>query len=1049
MIDELNFITHVPLVYKDVNTSGMENIMLIDSSIFQSQLFYDSANSNTLSIMYSYTSEKTELLELLRLKFQQGIKRVAFVFHDPSVIKKAFLDNAVFFNDTDLEDNQTNFSENVSFLKDLVTEFNIQYFDYLACNTLQYPIWKQYYDLLQRETIVICGASNDTTGNIQYGADWIMENTNEDIKNIYFTDSINNYSSTLAATTISSNGGKIAIKYVSDTDLQYSLDEGVTWTSIGTNYPINIENTGGSLQNILTVFFTNNLGIINIDTYFVCASSYIKFYCENLTYIYFQNVQNYPGLIQNGTNVVDGFHTITIDNLILGTSGSTTLAMGQGWICQQYFGNNINNISGFDPSKNYIYISGCRIEARIVENYCGGVCGAYTGNNGTVNITGCSHVDQIAGSNSGGICGWGSGSNNGTLTISKCNSENITGSNSGGICGPHAGGTGGIITITDCINYGPIDGDNAGGICGQNAASSGGTVNIIDCIISSGDINGNKAGGMCGQSAGVNGGTVNISGCTNSGSINGYDAGGMCGQNAGVNGGTVNITDCTNYSGGTLASYYSGGICGSNAGYNGGTITISNCHNDAAIEGEDAGGICGRNAGSSNGKVTISKCWNNGKVTDQSSGGIVGAYFAYNTNQLCSITNCYSTSVIDGFNAGGICGACVGLNNTSSYTPIVEITNCYTLGSIYSPGGGILGGIDKSQSSYNHNPVVTLTNCYSNGIVYDADSGLIANSLPIKNSITVTNCYIGNNAWSDSEANAYLIGTPTDITTNNPGTTWTSIETNNPYILSEYNSRMYVTNSVTTTTNSYTSSQGLFQSGYRYSIINSNKLPRTTISINTTNGIITFKNLILNGTPLVTNIVTTKYDSNNMPYDYDINNFTITYSVCFKEDSNILCLINNEETYVKVQDLKPNMLVKTCEDSYVPIDTIGWFHLVNEIDNENRHPDGLYELSTEKYPELTENLVLTGRHSILVDTLKKEHLNNYKFARHIKLYNKHKLPCVANENAKPYKNGTYKIWSFCLQTEDETKNYGIYANGLLVESTNKRDVKNAVLNLVE
>jgi hypothetical protein len=48
-----------------------------------------------------------------------------------------------------------------------------------------YDEWNKYFALLQQFNDTIIGASNDSTGNIKYGGDWIMESTSEDTnKNI-------------------------------------------------------------------------------------------------------------------------------------------------------------------------------------------------------------------------------------------------------------------------------------------------------------------------------------------------------------------------------------------------------------------------------------------------------------------------------------------------------------------------------------------------------------------------------------------------------------------------------------------------------------------------------------------------------------------------------------------------------------------------------------------------------------------------------------------------------------------------------------------------
>ncbi len=182
------------LVYNnDTDTSNIQNVLLIDNTVSTKQIFIDSANANTFPIVYSYSSEPNELLQLLQSKFTH-INRVSFVFHDPISKTKNFIDYKPFFTDDDLILDQSAFSENVSFLKSLITQFNISNLDFLACNSLLYDNWKTFYELLTLETNVVVGASDNLSGNIKYGADWVMENTNTDITNIYFNDTIQNFS---------------------------------------------------------------------------------------------------------------------------------------------------------------------------------------------------------------------------------------------------------------------------------------------------------------------------------------------------------------------------------------------------------------------------------------------------------------------------------------------------------------------------------------------------------------------------------------------------------------------------------------------------------------------------------------------------------------------------------------------------------------------------------------------------------------------------------------------------------------------------------------
>jgi DNA-binding beta-propeller fold protein YncE len=169
------------LIYtKSINS--FKNVLLIDSGVKDYKIFVSSVNADTFPIVYSKTSTKTELLELLGGKFTT-IDRIALCFTGGSGRSKKFLDNKSFFD-----------SENVEALINIIKSFSVKNIDYLACNTLKNKDWQNYYDCLTKETGVIVGASSDKTGNIKYGGDWIMENTGEDINPLYFTKSIEYYS---------------------------------------------------------------------------------------------------------------------------------------------------------------------------------------------------------------------------------------------------------------------------------------------------------------------------------------------------------------------------------------------------------------------------------------------------------------------------------------------------------------------------------------------------------------------------------------------------------------------------------------------------------------------------------------------------------------------------------------------------------------------------------------------------------------------------------------------------------------------------------------
>ena len=53
-----------------------------------------------------------------------------------------------------------------------------------------------------------------------------------------------------------------------------------------------------------------------------------------------------------------------------------------------------------------------------------------------------------------------------------------------------------------------------------------------------------------------------------------------------------------------------------------------------------------------------------------------------------------------------------------------------------------------------------------------------------------------------------------------------------------------------------------------------------------------------------------------------------------------------------------------------------------------------------------------------------------------------KLMAYIDDNAKPWNSeGIYTIWHIALENADQTANYGIYANGYLVESCSIRTLR--------
>jgi hypothetical protein len=173
---------------------------------------------------------------------------------------------------------------------------------------------------------------------------------------------------------------------------------------------------------------------------------------------------------------------------------------------------------------------------------------------------------------------------------------------------------------------------------------------------------------------------------------------------------------------------------------------------------------------------------------------------------------------------------------------------------------------------------------------------------------------------------------------------------------------------------------------------------------------------------------------------------------CFLEGSTILCEVDGVEKYVPVEQLKNGTLVKTSLDGYKPVVLIGKGTIENPGNNE-RTENRLYKCSTSNYPQLKDDLYITGCHSILEFPITEKQKEDT--IKHLgKLFvtdKKYRLMACVDERAEPWNSkGVYTIWHLALKNDNEGMNYGIYVNGgLLVETCciyNLKYKSNMILN---
>jgi len=190
----MNQLETVPLIYNiKRDLTNITNILLIDQSVASYDTFVKSSNATTFPIVYNRQSTREELRILLKSKFTL-INRIAIVSHySPNPY---FLENEPLF--TTLDTGLASLSSNSLLIVDLIKTLNVVHVDFLACDTLKYENWKSFYGQLKTNCPqVTIGASNNKTGNLLIGGDWILENTKENIQLIYFGEMIVEYNQLL------------------------------------------------------------------------------------------------------------------------------------------------------------------------------------------------------------------------------------------------------------------------------------------------------------------------------------------------------------------------------------------------------------------------------------------------------------------------------------------------------------------------------------------------------------------------------------------------------------------------------------------------------------------------------------------------------------------------------------------------------------------------------------------------------------------------------------------------------------------------------------
>ena len=180
-------------------------------------------------------------------------------------------------------------------------------------------------------------------------------------------------------------------------------------------------------------------------------------------------------------------------------------------------------------------------------------------------------------------------------------------------------------------------------------------------------------------------------------------------------------------------------------------------------------------------------------------------------------------------------------------------------------------------------------------------------------------------------------------------------------------------------------------------------------------------------------ILTASNGSDSVTQEFTI---MVKNPVCFNAGTGILCLKNGKEQYIRVGRLMEGDLVKTLDHGYKKIVDIrkGNFKLNGLMDM------GMYKM--KKQGNMTADLEMTGLHCVLVDKNDKKYADDIKRQGGLKnkkffIDGKFRLRARESHKFQQMEAKQYTIFSFALEDEEQEQ-YGIWANGALVETTSRK-----------
>mgnify|MGYP000926751280 CR=1 FL=1 len=155
----------------------IDNLIIIGKNVKNVDLIKNSINENTEIFLVDSTTTEEYLLNHIKGKTYTS---VGYFAHYQAPETHSITPDVTY-----------NLENDKDALVNFWNKFETQTVDYLGCSTLKNEVWKNTITYLEEKTSKQFRASDDNTGNLEAGGDWVLESDGVNVKDLYFTEEIN------------------------------------------------------------------------------------------------------------------------------------------------------------------------------------------------------------------------------------------------------------------------------------------------------------------------------------------------------------------------------------------------------------------------------------------------------------------------------------------------------------------------------------------------------------------------------------------------------------------------------------------------------------------------------------------------------------------------------------------------------------------------------------------------------------------------------------------------------------------------------------------